>query len=151
MTKIKKGDKAPNFKAKNQNGEWVSLSDFKGKKLVLYFYPKANTPTCTVESCNLSDNHQLLQKAGYAVLGVSADSEKQQLNFKNKFKFPFDLLADENQEVIKAYDVWAEKSTFGKTYMGLVRTTFIINELGKIEEVIDKVESKNHAQQILSL
>lgn len=149
MTKLKVGGKAPDFKVNNQDGKAISLKDFKGKKLVLYFYPQANTPTCTVESCNLSDNYKILQKAGYAVLGVSPDSEKKQAGFKKKFGFPFDLLADINQEVIQAYDVWGEKTTFGKTYMGLIRTTFIIDEKGKIEEIIEKVESKNHANQIL--
>ena len=149
MTKLKVGGKAPDFKVNNQDGKAISLKDFKGKKLVLYFYPQANTPTCTVESCKLSDNYKFLQKAGYAVLGVSPDSEKKQAGFKKKFGFPFDLLADINQEVIQAYDVWGEKTTFGKTYMGLIRTTFIIDEKGKIEEIIEKVESKNHANQIL--
>ncbi len=149
MTKLKVGGKAPDFKVNNQDGKAISLKDFKGKKLVLYFYPQANTPTCTVESCNLSDNYKFLQKAGYAVLGVSPDSEKKQAGFKKKFGFPFDLLADVDQKVIQAYDVWGEKTTFGKTYMGLIRTTFIIDEKGKIEEIIEKVESKNHANQIL--
>ena len=149
MTKLKVGGKAPDFRVNNQDGKAISLKDFKGKKLVLYFYPQANTPTCTVESCNLSDNYQFLHKAGYAVLGVSPDSETKQAGFNKKFGFPFDLLADINQEVIQAYDVWGEKTTFGKTYMGLIRTTFIIDEKGKIEEIIEKVESKNHANQIL--
>lgn len=149
MTKLKVGRKAPDFKVKNQDGKEVSLSDFKGKKLVLYFYPQANTPTCTVESCNLSDNYKLLKKAGYEVLGVSPDGEKKQANFKKKFNFPFDLLADEDHKLIKAYDVWGEKTTFGKTYMGLLRTTFLIDENGKIEDIIEKVESKSHAAQIL--
>lgn len=149
MTKLKVGGKAPDFKVNNQDGKAISLKDFKGKKLVLYFYPQANTPTCTEESCNLSDNYKFLQKAGYAVLGVSPDSETKQAGFKKKFGFPFDLLSDIDQEVIQAYDVWGEKTTFGKTYMGLIRTTFIIDEKGKIEEIIEKVESKNHANQIL--
>lgn len=149
MTKLKIGNKAPDFKVNNQDGKSISLKDFKGKKVVLYFYPQANTPTCTIESCNLSDNYKLLQKAGSVVIGVSPDTEQKQANFKNKFKFPFDLLADINHEVIDKYDVWAEKTTFGKTYMGLLRTTFIINEKGKIEDIIEKVESKRHAEQIL--
>ncbi len=149
MTKLKVGDKAPDFKANNQDGKAISLKDFKGKKLVLYFYPQANTPTCTIESCNLSDNYKLLQKAGYEVLGISGDSEKKQSNFRKKFKFPFDLMADINHDIINAYDVWGEKTTFGKTYMGLRRTTFIVNEKGKIEDIIEKVESKNHAEQIM--
>ncbi len=149
MTKLKKGAKAPDFKAKNQDGKEISLSDYKGKKLVLYFYPQANTPTCTIESCNLSDNYKYLKKAGYEVLGVSPDSEKKQANFKKKFKFPFDLLADIDHQLIDAYDVWGEKTTFGKTYMGLRRTTFVIDEKGKIEDIIEKVESKQHTKQIL--
>ena len=149
MTKLKIGAKAPGFKVKNQDGKEISLKDFKGKKVVLYFYPQANTPTCTIESCNLSDNYKLLQKAGYEVLGVSPDGEKKQANFKKKFKFPFDLLADTEHEIINAYDVWAEKTTFGKTYMGLKRTTFIIDEKGVIANIIEKVESKEHAKQIL--
>ncbi len=149
MTTLKIGDKAPDFKVKNQDGKEVVLKAFKGKKLVLYFYPQANTPTCTIESCNLSENYKLLQKAGYEVLGVSPDSEKKQSGFKTKHKFPFDLLADTEHELVKAYDVWGEKKTFGKTYMGLKRTTFIINEKGLIEDIIEKVEAKEHAKQIL--
>ena len=149
MTKLKLGDKAPDFKVKNQDGKEIGLKDFKGKKLVLFFYPQANTPTCTVESCNLSDNYQSLKNAGYEVLGISPDNEKKQANFKRKFNFPFDLLADIDHEIINAYDVWGEKTTFGRTYMGLLRTTFIIDEKGKILKIIDKVESKNHANQII--
>ena len=149
MTKLKAGKKAPAFSVTNQDGKLISLKDFKGKKLVLYFYPQANTPTCTTESCNLSDNYKLLQKAGYEVLGVSPDSEKKQASFKKKFNLPFDLLADTEHKVIKAFDVWGEKTTFGKTYEGLIRTTFLIDENGVIEDVIEKVEAKNHAAQIL--
>lgn len=149
MTILKIGSKAPDFKVKNQDGKEVSLKNFKGKKVVLYFYPQANTPTCTIESCNLSDNYKQLQKAGYEVLGVSPDSEKKQAGFKLKFKLPFDLLADTEHDLVKAYDVWGEKKTFGKTYMGLKRTTFIINEKGLIEDIIEKVEAKDHAKQIL--
>ncbi|MCX6188549.1 MAG: thioredoxin-dependent thiol peroxidase [Bacteroidetes bacterium] len=149
MTILKIGNKAPDFKVKNQDGNEVSLKDFKGKKLVLYFYPQANTPTCTIESCNLSDNYKQLQKAGYEVVGVSPDSEKKQAGFKSKFKLPFDLLADTEHDLVKAYDVWGEKKTFGKTYMGLKRTTFIISEKGLIEDIIEKVEAKEHTKQIL--
>jgi peroxiredoxin Q/BCP len=146
---LKKGNKAPAFKAFNQDGKLISLDDFKGKKLVIYFYPGANTPTCTVESCNLSDNYKLLQKAGYEVIGISPDSQKKQFNFKKKFKLPFDLLSDTDHKIIEAYGVWGEKFTFGHHYMGVFRNTFLIDEKGKIADIIEKVESKRHAEQIL--
>ncbi len=149
MTILKEGVKAPAFKAQNEKGETVSLADFKGKKLVLYFYPQDNTPTCTVEACNLRDNYKSFQKQGYEILGVSPDSSKKHTNFIAKNNLPFSLLADENLSIINAYGVWAEKKTFGKTYMGVVRTTFVIDEKGIIEKIIDKVESKVHATQIL--
>lgn len=151
MTKLKAGDKAPNFKTKDENGNTVSLPDFKGKKLVLYFYPADNTPTCTVEACNLRDNFVALRKAGYHVLGVSPDSAKKHQNFIKKHSLPFPLLMDEDHAIIKAYDVWGPKVTFGKAYDGLLRTTFLINEKGIIERVIDKVESKRHTEQILAV
>ena len=149
MTKLKEGIKAPSFKGINEKGETISLADYKGKKLVLYFYPQDSTPTCTIEACNLRDNYKLLQKEGYEILGVSPDSSKKHTNFIAKQRLPFSLLADEDLSVIKAYGVWAEKTTFGKTYMGVVRTTFIINEKGIIEKIIDKVQSKIHTEQIL--
>ena len=149
MTKLKAGDKAPNFKAKDENGNPVSLSDFKGKKLVLYFYPADNTPTCTVEACNLRDNYGALRKVGYELLGVSPDSAKKHQNFIKKHSLPFPLLVDEDHAIIKAYGVWGPKLLFGREYDGLLRTTFIINEKGVIERVIDKVESKRHTEQIL--
>lgn len=149
MTNLKAGDKAPNFTAKNQNGEDVSLADFSGKKLVLYFYPKDNTPGCTAESCNLRDNYNVLLKQGYAVLGVSPDSEKKHQNFIKKFDLPFPLLADTDQTVANAYSVWGEKQMYGRKYMGIFRTTFIIDEKGVIEEVIAKVDTANHIDQIL--
>lgn len=141
MSKLKAGDKAPNFKAQDQDGNPHQLEDYKGKKLVLYFYPKANTPGCTKEGCNLRDNYEALQNEGYAVLGVSADSPKSQTKFKEKYDFPFPLLADEDKEVIKAYGVGNG---------GINRMTFLIDENGVIEEVIDKVKTKDHAAQILS-
>ncbi len=150
MTKLKAGDKAPKFKAKDENGNTVSLTDFKGKKLILYFYPADNTPTCTVEACNLRDNFGALRKAGYEILGVSPDSAKKHQNFIKKHDLPFPLLVDEDLTIIKAYDVWGPKVTFGKAYDGLLRTTFIINKKGIIERVIDKVESKRHTEQILA-
>ncbi|GGG45711.1 thioredoxin-dependent thiol peroxidase [Bizionia arctica] len=149
MTNLKPGDKAPDFKANDQDGNSISLGNFKGKKLVLFFYPKASTPGCTAEACNLSDNYTKFQKAGYEILGVSADSEKRQTNFKNKYKFPYPLLADEDKKVIEAYGVWGPKKFMGKEYDGIHRTTFIIDEKGIIEEVISKVKTKEHTDQIL--
>jgi len=143
------GEKAPDFKIKNQEGKEVQLSDFAGKKLVIYFYPKDNTPGCTAESCNLRDNYKALQEQGYQILGVSADSEKSHQNFIAKYDLPFDLLADTEKEMIQAYGVWKEKKNFGKTYMGIARTTFIINEEGIIEEIIQQVKTKEHSSQIL--
>ncbi|MBK9017747.1 MAG: thioredoxin-dependent thiol peroxidase [Saprospiraceae bacterium] len=150
MTQLKSGDKAPNFKSTDEQGNLVSLADFKDKKLVLYFYPADSTPTCTVEACNLRDNFEVLRKAGYHVLGVSPDSAKKHQSFIKKHSLPFPLLMDEDHAIIKAYDVWGPKVTFGKAYDGLMRTTFLINEKGVIERVIDKVESKRHAEQILA-
>ncbi|MDR9457226.1 MAG: thioredoxin-dependent thiol peroxidase [Salegentibacter sp.] len=149
MTTLEAGDKAPDFKAEDQDGNIVQLSDFEGKKLVLFFYPKASTPGCTAEACNLRDNWEQFQKKGYTVLGVSADSKKRQSNFKNKYDFPFPLLADEDKEVINAYGVWGPKKFMGKEYDGIHRTTFIIDEEGKIEDVIKKVKTKEHTAQIL--
>ncbi|CAG5071082.1 Putative peroxiredoxin bcp [Dyadobacter sp. CECT 9623] len=143
------GQPAPTFSAKDQDGKEVKLSDFKGKKLILYFYPKDNTPTCTTQACNLRDNYKLLLKKGYKVLGVSNDDEKSHLKFIKKYDLPFPLLADTDHKMVEDYQVWGEKNTFGRTYMGVLRTTFVINEEGIIEEIIQKVESKNHAGQIL--
>lgn len=149
MTKLKPGDKAPDFSGVNENGETVTLGDFKGKKLILFFYPKDNTPGCTAEACNLRDNYGLLQSKGYALLGVSPDSEKKHQNFISKFDLPFPLLADTEQEVLNAYGVWGEKSMYGRKYMGVFRTTFVIDENGVIEKVFTKVKTKEHAEQIL--
>lgn len=146
---LKAGDKLPIFSGLNQEGETVRSSDFKGKKLVVFFYPQANTPTCTVEACNLSDNYSELEKAGYKLLGISADSVKKQKNFHTKYSFPYDVIADENREIIQKFGVWQEKKTFGKTYMGIARTTFIFDEDGICVRVIDKVKSKEAAAQIL--
>ncbi|MEZ4857840.1 MAG: thioredoxin-dependent thiol peroxidase [Flavobacteriaceae bacterium] len=150
MNTLKAGDKAPNFSGKNQDGNTVTLNDYKGKNLIIFFYPAANTPTCTVEACNLSDNYKELQKAGYEILGVSADSQKKQGNFKKKFNFPYPLLADEDKEVINAFGVWGPKKFMGREFDGIHRITFIINEDGIIESVIDEVKSKEHAAQILA-
>jgi len=149
MTNLKPGDKAPDFTAKDQDGNSISLSDYKGKKLVLFFYPKASTPGCTAEACNLSDNYNRFQKAGYDILGVSADSEKRQSNFKNKYDFPYPLLADEDKAVIEAFGVWGPKKFMGKEYDGIHRTTFVIDENGLIKDVITKVKTKAHTEQIL--
>lgn len=150
MTHLKAGDKAPNFEALDQNGNTVKLSDYEGKKLVLFFYPKASTPGCTAEACNLSDNYNQFTSKGYDILGVSADSQKRQANFKEKYGFPYPLLADENKEVIEAYGIWGPKKFMGKEYDGIHRTTFVINEEGIFEDVITKVKTKDHTNQILA-
>ena len=149
MNTLKVGDTVPNFSSVNEHGEPVSLSDYKGKKLVIFFYPKASTPGCTVEACNLRDNYKVLQEKGYELLGVSADSAKRQLNFKTKYEFPFPLLADEDKTVINAFGVWGQKKFMGKTYDGIHRMTFLVNEQGLVEHVISKVKTKEHAAQIL--
>jgi len=149
MTTLKKGDKAPEFSGKDQDGIVHALSDYKGKKLVVFFYPKANTPGCTAEACDLRDNFERFQAGNYAILGVSADSEKAQLKFKEKFSFQYSLLADEEKSVIQAFGVWGPKKFMGKEYDGIHRTTFIIDENGIIEEVISDVKTKAHAAQIL--
>ena len=151
MTHLKEGDQAPDFSGPNQNGEIISLSDFKGQKLVIFFYPKDNTPTCTEEACNLRDNYGLLKKNGYAVVGVSADSQRKHQNFIKKFDLPFPLIADTEQTMLNAYGVWGEKQMFGKKYMGIFRTTFVVDEKGKIERIIGKVTAKDHAAQILAV
>jgi peroxiredoxin Q/BCP len=153
MTITKKGPaigkKAPAFKGIDQEGRIRTLEEFSGKKLVLYFYPKDDTPGCTAEACDLRDNYKKFKKAGYAILGVSADSAKRHQKFIAKYDLPFDLLSDEDHKICLAYGVWAEKSMFGRLYMGILRKTFIIGEDGKIEDIIEKVETKNHASQIL--
>ncbi|MFP3596561.1 thioredoxin-dependent thiol peroxidase [Chryseobacterium sp. SIMBA_029] len=146
---LQAGDKLPNFEGVNQDGETITSSTLAGKKLIIFFYPQANTPTCTVEACNLSDNYSQLEKAGFQLLGISGDSIKKQKNFHNKFAFPYDLIADENHDIIEKFGVWQEKKTFGKTYMGIVRTTFIFDENGICTRVIEKVTSKTAAEQIL--
>ncbi|MCL6294959.1 thioredoxin-dependent thiol peroxidase [Jejuia spongiicola] len=149
MTTLKVGDKAPNFEAYDEQGNIVKLSDYKGKKLVVFFYPKANTPTCTVEACNLRDEYTVLQEQGYEILGVSADTQKKQSNFKKKFNFPYPLLADVDKIVINAFGVWGEKKFMGRIFDGIHRLTFVIDENGIIEKIIDKVKAKIHATQIL--
>lgn len=149
MNTLKVGDKAPNFESIDQNEKTIKLSDFSGKKLVVFFYPKASTPGCTVEACNLRDNYQTFLAKNYEVIGVSADSVKRQSNFANKQELPFSLLADEDKKVIEAFGVWGPKKFMGKEYEGIHRTTFIIDENGVIEEVIAKVKTKEHTAQIL--
>jgi len=150
MNMLKVGDKVPDFSAKDQDGNTINISDYKGKKLVVFFYPKANTPGCTAEACNLRDNYKELQDQGFELLGVSADSEKKQSNFKNKYEFPFPLLADEDHTVINTFGVWGPKKFMGKEYDGIHRTTFVIDGDGVVENVIEKVKTKDHAAQILS-
>ncbi|GER59245.1 thioredoxin-dependent thiol peroxidase [Patiriisocius marinus] len=149
MNTLQAGDKVPYFEVNDQDGNVIKLSDFKGKKLVVFFYPKASTPGCTAEACNLRDNYEELQSKGYQILGVSADSEKRQSNFKDKYEFPFPLLADTEKEVINAFGVWGYKKFMGKEYDGIHRKTFLIDEEGIVERVIDKVKTKDHAAQIL--
>ena len=149
MNTLKVGDKAPDFTAIIESGETVSLSDYKGKKLVVYFYPKDNTPTCTVEACNLRDGFSELKSHGIEILGVSPDSEKKHTNFINKFNLPFNLIADTEKKLAKAFGVWGPKKFMGRVFDGIHRITFIIDENGEISHVIEKVKSKIHTQQIL--
>lgn len=149
MTTLKKGDKAPQFSGTDQDGNMHTLADYKGKKLVVFFYPKANTPGCTAEACDLRDNYERFKAGNYELLGVSADSQKAQGKFRDKFSFPFPLIADEDKEVIKAFGVWGPKKFMGREFDGIHRTTFIIDENGVIEDVIEKVKTKEHASQIL--
>ncbi|PIF59668.1 thioredoxin-dependent thiol peroxidase [Flavobacterium sp. 2] len=149
MTTLKAGDKAPSFSGIDQDGKSHKLADYAGKKLVVFFYPKASTPGCTAEACDLRDNFERFKANNYELLGVSADSQKAQLKFKDKYEFPFPLLADEDKSVINAFGVWGPKKFMGREYDGIHRTTFVINEQGIIEEVIEKVKTKEHAAQIL--
>ncbi len=143
------GQKAPEFEAKIETGETIKLSDYQGKKIVLYFYPKDSTPGCTAQSCNLRDNYEALQHAGYVVLGISSDAEKSHIKFIEKQSLPFSLIADTDLKVHEAYGTWVEKSMYGRKYMGTARTTFIIDEEGMIAEIIEKVNTKDHTAQIL--
>lgn len=149
MTTLKAGDKAPQFEAKDQSGNTVKLTDYAGKKLVVFFYPKASTPGCTLEACNLRDHHATFLAQGYEILGVSADSAKRQQNFIDKYELPFPLLADEDKAVINAFGVWGPKKFMGKEFDGIHRITFVIDENGIISDVITKVKTKDHASQIL--
>jgi peroxiredoxin Q/BCP len=151
MMKLKAGDQAPAFEAVDQFGKKISLSDYKGKKLILYFYPKDNTPGCNAEACNLRDNHDFLNKKGYDVVGVSADDTKSHMKFTEKFELPFRLIPDTDKKVINAYGVWGPKKFMGREYDGIHRTTFLIDENGIIEEVITKVKTKEHSEQIIEI
>ena len=150
-TELKAGEKAPDFTANDQNGTPVSLSDYKGKNVILYFYPKDDTPGCTAESCSFRDNYQSLLGKGFDVIGVSVDDEKSHKKFESKYQLPFTLIADTDHSIVEAYGVWVEKNMYGKKYMGTARTTFIINGDGLIEQVIAKVDTKNSSQQVLDL
>ena len=150
MNVLKVGDTAPDFSCKNQHGDIISLSSMIGKKVVLFFYPKANTPGCTAEACNLNNNYNRFKSDGYEVVGVSADSEKVQKNFSDKFSFDYSLLCDVDKKIISSYGAWGQKKMYGKEYMGIIRKTIIIDEFGKIEQIIEKVKTKEHSSQILN-
>lgn len=150
MRKLSTGNKAPDFSGINQNGETVQLADFKGKKLVLYFYPKDNTSGCTAEACSLRDSYDSFVAQGYSIVGVSIDGIVSHQKFAKKYLLPFNLIADTDKKIVEAYGVWGEKKFMGKTYMGTVRTTFIIDENGIIQNIIEKVDTKNHAKQIIN-
>ncbi len=149
MTPIKEGQKAPAFKSKDQDGNPVSLSDHLGKKVVLYFYPEDDTPTCTVQACNLRDNYALLKKNGFVVLGVSPDEERRHKKFEAKYNLPFTLVADPEHRIIDKYGVWGEKQLYGRNYMGLHRTTFLIDEKGIVKKIFLKPKNKQHAEEII--
>jgi peroxiredoxin Q/BCP len=151
MSELIEGQKAPAFTAKDQNGKLISLSNYTGKNIVLYFYPKDDTPGCTAEACNFRDNYESLLAQGFVVLGVSTDDEKSHLKFINKHNLPFSLIADTEKEIVEAYGVWVEKNMYGKKYMGIARKTFIIDEKGNILKIIDKVDTKNSSAQVLDL
>ncbi len=150
MNVLKEGDKAPNFTGKNQDGKEITLSDYLGKKVILYFYPKDNTPGCTAESCNLNDNYSDLTEKGFEVIGVSPDSEASHQKFIAKFGFKFDLIADTEHQILELYNAWGLKKMYGREYMGVLRTTYIINEEGIIEKIIGKVQTKDHTNQIFT-
>ncbi len=150
MITLKEGDKAPAFNGKDQDGNKVSLSDYKGKKLVLYFYSEAGSPTCTIESCNLRDNYGLLKKNGFEVIGVSPDDQATQKKFETKYKLPFPLIADTSHDILEKYGVWDQKKLFGREYMGVLRTTFVIDEKGIIKKMFLKPKNKAHAEEIIA-
>lgn len=149
MDLLKVGEKAPNFTSVDQDGNIISMKNYYGKKLIIFFYPKADTPGCTAEACNLRDNYKILQDEGFELLGISTDSKKKQKKFKEKYHLPFPLLADEDKEVVNAFGVWGSKTFMGRKFDGVHRITFVIDEKGIIKRVIDKVKTKTHAEQIL--
>ena len=151
MGQLKEGSKAPIFEGIDQNGKAIKLTDFTGKRVVLYFYPKDNTPGCTAEACNLRDNYDSLLKKGFIVIGVSPDNEKSHKGFAGKYSLPFPLIADTSKKILNDYGVWGEKKMYGKSYMGVLRTTFIIDEKGLIEKIIEKVDTAGHTEQIFKL
>lgn len=151
MAELKEGDIAPKFSAKDQNGDTISLSDFAGKDVILYFYPKDDTPGCTAEACDFRDNYQSLQKQGFNVIGVSTDDEASHKKFVNKYQLPFTLISDTDKSIVEAYGVWVEKNMYGKKYMGTARKTFLIDKEGKINKIIDKVDTKESSKQVLDL
>ena len=146
---LKEGDKAPTFSGKDQNGKKISLADLKGKKVVLYFYPEDDTPTCTIQACNLRDNYALLKREGFEVLGVSPDDEKKHKKFEEKFNLPFMLIADPSHKILEKYGVWGEKQMFGNHYMGVHRTTFVLDEKGIIRKIFYRPKNKTHAEEIV--
>ena len=150
MPNLKVGDLAPAISARDENGALISLEEYRGKKVVLYFYPKDNTPGCTAEACDLRDNYSRFMEEGFEIIGVSADSQESHTRFKSKYDLPFRLISDEDHRVLKDYDAWGEKKMYGKTYMGVLRKTFIINEEGKVEKIIEKVKTKEHSKQIFA-
>ncbi len=149
MIHLHEGDKAPAFTGKDQDGKKVSLADFKGKKLVLYFYPEDDTPTCTMQACNLRDNYALLKREGFTIIGISPDDEKKHKKFETKYELPFMLIADPEHKIIEKYGVWGPKQMFGNKYMGLLRTTFVVDEKGVIRKIFLKPRSKQHADEII--
>lgn len=150
MSKLNEGDLAPAIEAVDQNGEKITLEEYRGKKIVLYFYPKDNTPGCTAESCDLRDNYSQFMEAGFEIIGVSADSEKSHRKFISKYELPFRLISDVDKKVLQDYDAWGEKKLYGKSYMGILRKTYIINEDGYVEKIIEKVNTKEHSKQIFT-
>ena len=147
---LQEGDKAPNFKGKDQDGNTVQLSDFKGKKLILFFYPKDDTPGCTATACNLRDNNKALLKKGYAVVGISADDEASHRKFADKYNLPFPLIADTDKKMLEAYDAWGEKNLYGNISVGVLRKTYVIDERGVIQKIFKRVQTDNHTEQILT-
>jgi thioredoxin-dependent peroxiredoxin len=151
MMQLKEGSKAPAFEGTDQNGKVIKLHDFTGKKVILYFYPKDNTPGCTAEACNLRDNNDLLLKQGFIVIGVSPDTEKSHKGFAGKYSLPFSLIADTSKKILNDYGVWGEKKMYGKSFFGVIRTTFVIDEKGIIEKIINKVDTAGHTEQIIKM